>query len=171
MAHYNFRKDITVGEKGEQIVRTQLEAEGAIYNGDNKNNEYDISMTMPNGKELKFEIKTDVWCMPGRELQMPFGTIQVPPKDSGNMFIEFECRGKSSGIVVTKADYFITYYPYYNEIWYITTKKLIELIKNEKFPTTKQSGDEDSNTRGYLIPREKYKNNFKVVKTDYEWEN
>ena len=57
MANYNFNKDITEGERGEEVVRAELEAEGATFNGDNKNNKYDISMTMPNGREMKFEIK------------------------------------------------------------------------------------------------------------------
>jgi hypothetical protein len=118
---------------------------------------------MPNGKEVKFEIKTDVWCVPPKTIQMPFGPVTTS-SDAGNMFIEFECRGKPSGIVVTKADIFITYFKHYNEIWYIPTFNLIELIASEGFQTTEQSGDEGSNTKGYLIPREEYKEHFKIRK-------
>lgn len=171
MANYNFRKDITEGERGEEVVRQDLEFAGATFIGDNKNNKYDIIMLMPNGNETKFEIKTDVWCVPGRKLEMTFGTIDVPAKDAGNMFIEVECRGKDSGLVVTEAEWFITYFPHYQEIWYMSTNKLRALIESEGFPITEQSGDEGSNTKGYLIPRELYKERFKIRKTDYEWEN
>jgi len=163
MANYDFKKDIIEGEEGEQVVRKDLELEGAKYLGDNKNNQYDIAMLMPNGKEVKLEIKTDVWCIPPKVVQMPFGPMTVSD-DSGNMFIEFECRGKPSGIIVSKADLFITYFKHFKEIWYIQTSKLLNLIASENFPTTEQSGDENSNTKGYLIPREDYKDHFKIRK-------
>ena len=171
MANYNFNKDIADGERGEQVVREDLELAGASYIGDNKNNQYDIIMTMPNGKDVKFEIKTDVWCIPGKIIEMPFGNITIPSRDNGNMFIEFECRGKDSGIRVSKAEWFVTYFPHYGVMWYIMMDKLITLCESENIPTSEQAGDEDSNTKGYLLPRNEYKEHFKIRKTEYKWES
>ena len=89
---------------------------------------------------------------------------------SGNLFIEFECRGKASGVAVSSANTFLYYFPYYGEYWAIQMTTLRRLIADNKFRTTQESGDDGSNTKGYLIPREKFKSYFKVYKTDYEWE-
>lgn len=155
MANYSFNEDITDGERGESIVRRDLESRGAIFISDNKDFRYDLSMILPNKKEAKFEIKTDVFI--------------TPEKDTRNMFIEYECRGKASGIAVTKADFFVTYYANLNEIWYISTNKLINILKNNDIRTTKFSGDAGSNTKGYLLPRYKFKDCFKVRITKEKW--
>ena len=157
MANYNFSKDINDGEKGELIVRFDLESEGAKFLSENKDYRYDLKMGMPNGKEILLEIKTDVYCKPNR--------------DTGNMFIEYECRGKASGINITLGDYFVYYYPYLKEIWYIKTSKLRKLIQENNFRETQFSGDEGSNTKGFLINRNSQRQHFKVRQIDYEWEN
>lgn len=149
MANYNFNKDLAIGEKGEKDVLFDLESMGAKFIDDNKDNCYDL-LVEKGGIQLKYEIKTDVYCF--------------PQFDTGNMFIEFECRGKTSGIEVTKADWFVMHYKYLKEIWYIKTNELKELIKNNQFFKTEFSGDQNSNTKGYLIPREEYKEYFIVRK-------
>jgi hypothetical protein len=150
VAHYNFKKDIVVGEEGEKIVSEWL---CTSYNGkllsDNKTNSHDIIIQFPR-KTLSFEIKTDVFVS--------------KHYDTGNMFIEYESRNKPSGISVCKADYFITYFKYLNEVWMIKTKDLRNLINNATHRIFKNAGDKGSNTHGYLIPRQKYQEHFKVVK-------
>lgn len=152
MANYNFNKDIEIGEEGEMIVATDLISVGGEFISDNKNNSYDLVMNMPNrkgGKKITtYEIKTDVFCR--------------PDMDTGNIFVEFESRGKSSGIVVSTSDWFVNYFKHFREIWYIKTDKLRELISNNEFNTTEFSGDMNSNTKGYLIPRYQFKKHFKV---------
>ncbi len=170
MAEYNFRKDITVGERGEKVLIKELENKGLTFVSDNKDNKFDLLMKLPTGNDITFEVKTDVWCVPGRYMEMPFGKIWVEAKDSGNLFIEFECRGKSSGVTVSTANTFLYYFPYYGEYWAIQMSTLRKLISNNNFRTTQQSGDDGSYTKGYLIPREKFKSYFKIYKTDYEWE-
>lgn len=149
MGNYNFNKDLIIGEHGERTVVQDLESMGAKLITDNKNNSHDI-IVEKNGTKLKYEIKTDIFCF--------------PQFDTGNMFIEFECRGKKSGIEVTTADWFVMYYKYLKEIWYIKTEDLKQLIKDNDFFQTEFSGDQNSNTRGYLIPREEYKKHFIVRK-------
>lgn len=145
--HYNFKKDLTEGVDGEQTIINFLESKGLLFLNSNNDNKYDIKL-LKNSKEITYEIKTDVYCS--------------PLKDTGNLFVEFECRGKPSGIQVTQADWFVTYYKYLNQIWFIKSNKLKNLINNQNFKITQNSGDTNSNTRGYLINRNKFKNHFNV---------
>ena len=55
------------------------------------------------------------------------------------------------------------------------SSNLKELIKDNKFAISENSGDEGSNTKGYIIPKKMFKNNFivrskprliKMTKTD-----
>jgi hypothetical protein len=153
MANYNFKKDIELGEEGEYSVRLDLESIGGKFIEDNKNNSHDLVMEMPirdsnDHKLVSYEIKTDVLCR--------------PDFDTGNMFIEFESRGKDSGVVVTKAEWFVTYFKHFREIWYIKSDKLRELIAENQFKVHNDSGDLGSNTKGYLIPRYQFKEYFKI---------
>lgn len=153
MANYDFKKDINIGEAGEVIVRLDLESLGGLFISDNKDNKYDLLMKMPikNGsgyKDVSYEIKTDVYCR--------------PHMDTGNLFVEFESRGSYSGISVSEADWFVTYFEHFREIWYISTVKLKKLISDNNFKKTELSGDLNSNTKGYLIPRYQFKKHFKV---------
>jgi len=149
MANYDFNSDIIVGEDGENVVVKDLKGLGATFVSDNKDNRYDVIMNIKN-IEVKYEIKTDVFCR--------------PENDTGNIFVEFECRGKFSGLLVTEAKWFVTYYKYLNQIWYIQTDVLKQLIMNNLMPRTEFAGDEGSNTKGWLIPRFQFKKHFIVRK-------
>ena len=98
MAEYNFNQDIDVGERGELVLINEFEKKGLSLVNDNKDNKYDVKLRLPIGKETTLEIKTYVWCAPGRYLELPFDRIWVEAKDSGNLFIEFQSRNKPSGI-------------------------------------------------------------------------
>lgn len=156
MANYDFNKDIIEGESGEIIVLRDLETLGCKLISTNKDNKYDLLVGKKN-KTITYEVKTDVFCK--------------PHTDTGNLFIEFECRGKPSGIKVTQAKWFVTYYKHLNEIWYIKSEDLIRLCDNEDFKVTEFSGDANSNTKGYLIPRYKFKKHFIVRLIPKEWLN
>jgi len=145
---YSFNEDIKTGEAGEVIVQNYLKANGCTIVTDNKDFKYDFIATTPNGKEVSYEVKTDVYCKEGR--------------DTGNMFIEYECRGKASGINVSQADWFVTYYKHLNQMWFIETKELKNLVYYNNFKETEQSGDAGSNTKGYLIRRHGHKRFFLV---------
>lgn len=159
MANYNFNKDIIEGKKGEHTVTNILLdniPNTKLIQQDNDTSEYDviIESTITN-IQYKVEIKTDVYCTLSR--------------DTGNMFIEYECRGKPSGIEVTLSDLFVMYYPYLKQVWTIPTPKLKELLKkplNSLIRDCSMAGDDGSNTKGYLIPRYEYKRYFKIIKTN-----
>lgn len=149
MASYNFNEDITLGEDGEDVVITDLKDLGGSLLNKNKDNRYDINVNF-NGNEIKYEIKTDVFC--------------TPENDTGNIFVEYQCRGKFSGLLVTEAKWFVTYYKHLREIWYIQTDVLKKIIVDNKIPKVEFSGDKGSNTKGWLVPRYQYKKHFIVRK-------
>lgn len=149
MANLNFKKDLLLGNEGEDVLRDFLNSKGCKPISKNDDRRYDLKM-LKKGFETTYEIKTDFKC--------------APLFDTGNIFIEFECRGKESGIMVTEADWFVTYFKYLNEIWFIKSKKLIQLINDNNFPTFSDAGDLNSNTKGYLINRKKFKEYFNVYK-------
>jgi len=147
MANYNFRKDLILGNQGEIVIKEFLESMGGTFIEFNNDNKYDLKMIIDE-IEATYEIKTDVYC--------------TPTKDTGNMFIEFFCRDKPSGILTSQAKWFIMYYKYLNEAWFITTDDLKKLVNDNKFKVITNGGDKGSSTNGYLIPREKYKEFFKI---------
>ncbi len=145
---YNFEEDIVTGEQGEDFIKEFMINKGYKFISDNKDNKYDLLMSFKNRK-IKYEIKTDV--------------LLSPKNDTGNIVVEFESRGKSSGISVTEAEFYIYYIPKLNEVWNIKMDKLKNLINSNNFKEV-IGGDKGSDTKMYLINRNKYKNNFKVYK-------
>lgn len=149
MANLNFKTDLILGNDGERTLINFLESKGCTYVNSNNDNKYDLKM-ITRGRETTYEIKTDVKC--------------APVCDTGNIFIEFESRTKPSGISVTQADWFVTYFKYLKEIWFIKTQDLKELIENNKFQIFYDAGDIGSATHGYLIKRKDYLKYFHVHK-------
>jgi hypothetical protein len=149
MANLNFKDDLKLSETGEIKIKHFLEKKGLKYVSSNNDNKYDLIMSK-NDKVISYEIKTDFKC--------------APLFDTGNLFVEFECRNHPSGISVTKSDWFVTYFIYLNEIWFIKSKNLKELISNNEFPVFIDAGDTNSETKGYLINRKKFKEYFYVCK-------
>lgn len=149
MAHYEFKEDLNEGNKGENIVIEHLKKSGGTLLSKNNDNKYD-ALIERNGEKIKYEIKTDVFCK--------------PEYDTGNIYVEIECRGKPSGIMVTEAKWFVTYFKHFNEIWYIKTTDLIKLIEENKQNLIKKenSGDKNSVTKGWLIPKWKFYESFSV---------
>jgi hypothetical protein len=164
MADYNFKTDFVIGKFGEYCWLRILETKGGIFMKMCDNNEYDL-MVFTNGKEVKHEVKTDVYCYPNYEVFHPIEKkmVQVEGKDTGNIFIENNSYGKKSGVNVCKADWFVYYYPYLGQFWLIKVADLKKLVKVENFEYKKYSGDAGSNTEGWVIPREQYRDNFKVI--------
>ena len=162
MASYNFRKDLSLGQDGEADIVEHLEAMGLEYISSNNDNKYDVIMSNKLNEEVKYEIKTDVYC--------------TPRYDTGNIFVEYECRGKASGIRVTEAKWFVTYFKNLDEIWYIETEKMIEIIENAEnrangsVKAKSMAGDRGSNTKGFLVKRDEFFENFKIFnKVDGKW--
>lgn len=149
MANLDFNKDLSLGNKGENIVKKFLIDNGCKEIENNNDNKYDLKL-LKNNRQITYEIKTDFKC--------------APLFDTGNIFIEFECRNKLSGISVTKADWFVTYFIHLNEIWFIKTTKLKKLISDNNSQIFTDAGDLNSQTKGYLINRKKFRSYFLTYK-------
>lgn len=149
MANLNFNDDLTLSAIGEKTVKEFLEKKGWEFVSSNKDNKYDLVMSKDD-KLVSYEVKTDFKC--------------APLFDTGNIFVEFECRKKPSGISVTKSNWFVTYFIYLNEIWFIKSNTLKQLITENDFPVFIDAGDVNSETKGYLINRKKFKEYFHVCK-------
>lgn len=143
---YNFNKDLVKGEKGEEFIVSFMQNLGFQFIHKRNDNKYDLMMGY-NRYSYSYEIKTDIY-----------------PRDTGNIAIEFESRGKPSGIAVTEADFFVTYFPHLKEIWNIQTNKLKKLIDENNIKSVDGAGDPGSNTKLYLVKKSKFKNHFKVHK-------
>jgi hypothetical protein len=152
MANYNFDKDLKLGNKGEQVIMDDLKSLGATIIGQNNTSAYDF-VILYKGKRITYECKTDFY------------------NDTGNLFVETKCRGKDSGIIVTKADWFVTYFVKNNDIWYIKVDDLRELIESVPHKKTSESGDKNSHTEGYLIDKNKYKKNFIIRRVNINIKN
>ena len=143
------------GQKGEEVVRHFVERTWQKrfirYNDDSA---YDILFQNDFEAPMTFEVKTDLW------------ERDIDQGGSGNMAIEFKCRGKPSGIRKTKAKFFAYYFPKVSEeqLWVISIMKLKELLKEHTFKAVDGGEtyyDNDKKvTRCYLIPRFDYKNHF-----------
>lgn len=136
MGNYKFSEDLKVAKKTEREVGELLEK---FYNAEIKefkeNSDYDILVDIE-GKEYKFEVKEDFMCV-----------------DTGNVALEFECRGKPSGIAISDADYYIYKLVMKNGPEYImhSTKELKSMIEKKKYFRIVVGGDKGSNTMNYLF--------------------
>ena len=159
--NYNFAEDLKDGQKGEQVIRHFVESTMDLkYIKDNDTNAFDL-LFQGNGEDpTTFEVKTDLW-----EKDWNKG-------GSGNMAIEYKCRGVPSGIRTSLATYFAYYFPYieHKHLWVISVKNLKELLKD--CVSKRVSGGEtyyDSDekvTRCFLIDRYRYRRHFDV----YSWD-
>jgi hypothetical protein len=164
MAHYQFKKDMNDGEKGERLLIKYLTTNyGMKFIGKSPPEEFkfwDLKFNTKDDTEVTYEVKTDVYVAKGKTL--PNGYV-VKGFDTGNIFIEFETRGKESGIKVTKADWWVYIFYYLGEIWFIKVSDLKQLIEDNNFEIKDNNvGDHNSETKGIVIPREKFRNKFIV---------
>ena len=157
----NFEDDLEDGQMGERAVRHFVETQWNkkfITYGDTS--AFDIMFQNNRQNPVFFEVKTDMF-----EKDWDKG-------GTGNMAIEYKCRGKPSGIRTTKAGWFAYYFPNIrkNHLWIIRMDKLKELIKENKFSTV-DAGEPDEKTgkkvsRCYLIPRFDFRGYFRVFTFD-----
>ena len=149
------------GHKGEEAVRhfceTVLDLRWIRYNDDSA---FDILLRDDEYNLITYEVKTDLF-------EKDWGE-----GGTGNMAIEYKCRGKKSGIRKTKAMYFAYYIPNVRDkqLWVIEVEDLKNLLKT--CVSKRVSGGEtyyDSDekvTRCFLIDSYRYRKHFDV----YSWD-
>lgn len=90
----------------------------------------ELQERMAQGKK-RFEIKTD----------------RLAHK-TGNLFVEFESRGKPSGLSTTKADYWCFFVQETGVFIWLLTTRLQELVKGKRVVP----GGDNNTSKGYLLP-------------------
>ena len=136
MPNYDFNKDLSIAKKTEEEVSKILANKGAKIISFNNDNKYDILMTYK-GKRITVEVKEDFTC-----------------EKTGNVGLEYECRGKDSGISCSQADFYVykIHQPDHQIKFYMMkTSDLKKLIKNRFYHRVVNGGDPGSNSMNYLF--------------------
>ena len=151
----NFDDDLADGLKGEQAVRHFVESvwnkRFMTYGNTNK---FDIMFQGHLEGPTFFEVKTDYF-----EKDWSDG-------GTGNMAIEYKCRGKPSGIRTTLADWFAYYFPNISneQLWLIKMDDLKKLIKDNNFKRVSAGetypDSDEKVAKCFLIDRHRHKRNF-----------
>ena len=142
-----FNKDLKWGEIGEQIITEHLENKGYRILHYNKNMDYDLKVEK-DGFVKTIEIKTDRY-------------EYFKNKITNNMFLEVECNGKKSGIMGTKADYFIYFYPDHELFYLIRIDGIRELVN---YGVRSGFSGDGGKVIGYNINRFEFEEHFHIIK-------
>jgi hypothetical protein len=158
--NYDFDKDLPVAKKTEdQISKFLSETQGFkfvatiddLIKKDPRNytrKDFDLLMEKNNNK-IRIEVKEDFTC-----------------ERTGNVGVEFECRGKDSGIRTTKSDYYLYKVHMPNKkigVYVIPTNNLRKMIEDKNYFRIVNGGDVGSNSMNYLFKLDVIKQNFKFL--------
>ena len=169
----SFGPDLTLGKIGEGMSRQYFEQVGGEFIRESEESKelkkFDFEISLKDSMWL-IEVKTDTYCIPKRYLENKETGLKIVAngRDNGNLSVEFSSRGKDSGIVSTESDLWVNIFHHYNELWIIRVSKLRELIEKNDFEIFYNAGDLKSETHGYLMPRELFREHFKVVEYELE---
>jgi hypothetical protein len=129
---YNFDTDLQNSYIIEREFGSMLEKRKDIHSVTyNDNYKYDVKVEMDN-RTMTFEIKNDMMSA-----------------KTGNIGVEFECRGKPSGINRSEAEFWV--FKLKDGYWTINANKLKRLIDEEHYTRIAVGGDVGSNTKMYLF--------------------
>jgi hypothetical protein len=110
----NFHQDLKLGQEIEKIAQQRI-----IKYFDN-----DISIT-----EINDDNKYDFKISNNESFEVKYDRMSAI---TGNIFIEYYCRGKKSGISITQSDYHIIAFTD-KDMYLIPTERLKEMIINEDY--------------------------------------
>lgn len=146
--HYSFEQDLQQAANTEEQVAQWFADEGHEVIELNNDYRYDIKVKLKTGAVVLIEVKEDFMC-----------------KRTGNVAVEFQCRGKPSGIETSLSDYYIykVHTPDDTELLAISKRKLINLVDTEQYHSIKVGGDSGSETKMYLFSIDTIKDNFKKL--------
>lgn len=148
--NYDFNKDLPIAKKTEaQVAQFLVDNAGMTFLEENDTNAWDLKMQTREGKEITIEVKEDFTC-----------------QRTGNVGVEYECRGKPSGISVSKANIYLYKVHEPNGrigLYVIATKNLKKMIAEEQYFRVVNGGDPGSNSMNYLFKLDVIKSNFKFL--------
>lgn len=144
MNYYDYSSDKPLAEECEYEVACKIcERFGCGFERYNNDNKYDILFKGKNDKYIKVEVKQDFTCA-----------------RTGNVGVEYECRGKASGIQTSEADLYCFRIheseTVYND-YLIPVKELKSMIVNKLFKAIVVGGDKGSNSKNFLFDLEIFK--------------
>lgn len=140
MAHYNFHQDLRDGHEAELEVIQILEKIRPEITDLQRchTRHFDISGQY-RGRTVTFEVKYD-----------------LKVEQTGNIAIEYECRGKPTGIAITEADYWV--YKFLGQFFIFRTSELRAKLYDQKaFDRKATGGDPGSRTKMFLVKKETFK--------------
>lgn len=160
------------GDFGEYIFRSHLKSKGWTINDITKIpgyelTDYDISAQQSNSQPTTFEVKTNY-----REYHIghrhPMTIIETATwiweKDIK------EWQNKLSGLSITKADYYVLYYPF-EELFYIERTQTIRSWLTTGEYHRRISGGRNKNATMYQIDRKQWHNPKRLSFMDYHTDN
>lgn len=135
--HYDFEKDLPVGQSAEDEIVTRLQAMFPTCSFDRcANNAYDIAMTHQ-GRQTTLEIKHDLLA-----------------ETTGNLAFEYRCRGKWSGINTTQAASWVYKFKMQHRdcLLFLKTAVLRAMLKAEPWRSVR--GGDDNAAEFMVVPVE-----------------
>ncbi len=154
----NVKKDIIFGELGEDITDCVMSEEhGLVLKGRNKDYKGDLIY-----ENLLVEVKTDKLSL---EILDPID--KKIKRFCWNLLIEFNWKGKDSGIKTTESDIWVYYFIQTGEFWEISTEDLKELIRVNDF--NEVWGGDNKSSKSYQIPKENFRKYFTIFTRTDEW--
>ena len=143
-----FKKDSVTARKTEQeISELLLKYYGWKTISFNNDNKYDL-LIIKNKKKVKIEIKEDFTC-----------------ERTGNVGLEFNSRGKPSGISTSEAHSYLFKVHTKGGIVYLLTRTevLKKMIENHEYHRIVVGGDKGSDSKNYLFKFDVLKNKSRIL--------
>lgn len=138
MPYYNYKQDFKVARKTEaQVADLLCKALDLTVHSWCTTKDYDVLMVDSFNYPVAYEIKEDFTC-----------------KRTGNVGVEYSCRGKDSGIVTTKANMYVwkIHAPDNTiRVYEMPVAQLREAIDNNLWFRSVIGGDEFSESKNYLF--------------------
>lgn len=138
MTTEKFKSDLKNGKAGEQIVANRLKEFYKAKEIDNrdKGKLYDFILIYEDGSRKLFEVKTD------------FAAAKT-----GNLFFEYSCNSKQSGLLTTTADKYAFLVPHLKEILVFSPSSMYEKLINGRYRNITTAGD-GGRVCGFIAPIE-----------------
>lgn|SRR5574337_1405642 len=135
--NYDFKKDFSIAiETENEVSRNLLSFYGLRTTETCDDNRYDLKVINPAGNVFTVEVKEDFTC-----------------ERTGNVGVEFKCRGKPSGISVSKADVYI--YKLHTKLgiqfYMINTSKIKDMVGKHLYKKIVMGGDPNSGSMNYIF--------------------
>ena len=156
MSWNKFQNDLIHGQVGEEIIGRFLLRNGHTHVNYYSLKSYDIRAINRAHNKVYYEVKTDMY--------------EVYKGRTGNIFLEWRCSNKPSGLQTTSADWFVYYLPIDSEAWFAKPDTLRGLIKAGAFSPYYGAGDGER-VFSYLLNRYEFRQHFFIHKIPTDLNN